>query len=109
MADPSIRTPSGDGPTDPSAETGQLVTLPNIGPVLAQRLAGIGVTTPAALATMGPVAAARALSTPEDPACYNTLYALAGAIAGVRWHDLPKSQRKELHDQLWADRRADDV
>lgn len=105
MADP--RTTPTDGPAaKTSADVGELLALPNIGPALALRLAGIGVTTPAELAAMGPVAAARAMSTPDDPACYNTLYALAGAIAGVRWHDLPKSARKELHDKLWADPEA---
>lgn len=32
---------------------------------------------------------------PQD-ACMSKLYAIAGAIEGVRWHDLPPEQRARL-------------
>lgn len=76
--------------------------LPNIGPALAARLVGAGITSPAELTARGPVAATLAIHAPADPACYNTLYALAGALAGVRWHDLPRATRRQLHDELKA-------
>lgn len=78
------------------------MALPNIGPALASRLLAAGVRSPAELAALGPVAATLAVHDPGDPACYNTLYALAGALAGVRWHDLEPQTRQGLHDQLKA-------
>jgi DNA transformation protein len=32
-----------------------------------------------------------------DPgACYNMLYAIEGAVRGVRWHYIPKEERDQL-------------
>ena len=77
----------------------RLEDLPNIGPVLAGRLRGAGIHTPAALKRSGSVEAAlrvRSGASPEAP-CRNMLCALEGAIRGVRWHRLSKADR----DALW--------
>lgn len=78
-----------------------LQELPNIGPALAARLSDIGITDADQLRQTGSVECVRMLTDVHDPACYNTLYALEGAIQGVRWHDLPDSVRKQLKEQLW--------
>lgn len=99
MAKEPTSSSSGARPA-PHDDAAALGDLPNIGPALARRLGGIGVTTPAQLRERGPVACVVALSSPSDPACYNTLYALAGALAGVRWHDLPTERRAALKAEL---------
>ncbi|MBI2279874.1 MAG: TfoX/Sxy family DNA transformation protein [Bacteroidetes bacterium] len=39
------------------------------------------------------------ISTIENSgACINMLYALEGAIQGIRWHNLSKDRKKELND-----------
>ena len=83
-----------------ATEGDDLTQLPNIGPALAGRLADIGVTSAEQLRTLGAVAAVRELLVVDDPACYNTLYALQGAIEGIRWHDLPHATRERLKREL---------
>lgn len=75
--------------------------LPNIGPALAARLAEIGITTPDELRAAGSIACVRQLHEAHEPACYSTLYALEGAIRGIRWHDLPAHDRQELKARVW--------
>jgi DNA transformation protein len=79
----------------------ELMSLPNIGAVAAQRLKAVGVMTPRQLKTLGSVEAAvrlRALATrAEDAPCMSMLSGLEGAIRGVRWHAIPKGER----DALW--------
>lgn len=72
-------------------------TLPNIGKVLAQRLRQAGIKTDTALRKLGDAQAFLALraSLPDD-ACVHTRLALAGAVRGVRWHDLDEGLRKKL-------------
>lgn len=77
--------------------------LPNIGPALASRLAEIGIANPDQLRAAGSVACVRQLHEAHEPACYSTLYALEGAIRGVRWHDIPAQERQELKDRVWSD------
>jgi DNA transformation protein len=80
--------------------TVDLTQLPNIGPVLAQRLAEIGITSREELAASGSVGAVLRMGHIDPSACYNMLYALEGAIRGVRWHAIPKEERAELKAQL---------
>lgn len=74
-----------------------LESLPNIGGVLAGRLRAGGIETAEALLRLGDTKAfariRRAL--PED-ACTHTRLALAGAVRGIRWHDLNAALRKQL-------------
>lgn len=76
-----------------------LSELPNIGKVLEQRLDAVGVRTPADLSELGSLGVLQRLEAVNDPACLNMLYALEGALRGMRWHDLPR----ETKDQLKAD------
>jgi len=77
----------------------KLTDLPNIGAVLAGKLRAAGVETPSDLEGLGSVEALRRVRrrTEDDRPCPNMLCALEGAIRGVRWYSIPKTER----DQLW--------
>lgn len=76
-----------------------LTELPNVGAVLAARLKAAGVGTPSELKRLGSIQTLRRIraSGAEEAPCRSMLFALEGAIRGVRWHDIPKPQR----DALW--------
>ena len=73
-----------------------LAELPNIGVVLAEKLKDVGVTSYGELANLGSVEAVLKIGQTDNPACYNMLYAIEGAIQGVRWHRIPKEERAQL-------------
>jgi len=75
----------------------ELETLPNIGPVLAACLRQAGINSAEELRSLGERRAFEKLraTMPED-ACLSKLYAIAGAIEGVRWHSLSFERRAEL-------------
>ena len=74
-----------------------LTSLPNIGDVLAEKLAVAGVTDYDDLVSIGSVEAMLKIRDGLDPgACYNMLYAIEGAIRGIRWHNIPKDERDQL-------------
>ena len=73
-----------------------LTLLPNIGPVLANRLQQAGVKTWDELKELGSVEALGRIRTNDSTSCYNTLYALEGAIRGVRWHTIPLEDRQKI-------------
>ena len=77
-----------------------LTSLPNIGPTLAGKLQRAGISGPEQLADVGSVEALMRIKDASGRGCYNTLYALEGAIQGVRWHSLPDRVRQELKNQL---------
>ena len=78
-----------------------LTKLPNIGAVLAEKLAGAGITGYEDLASLGSVEVLLKIRESIDPgACYNMLYAVEGAIRGVRWHDIAKAERQQLKDEF---------
>ena len=77
-----------------------LTKLPNIGPVLAEKLKAVGVTTYEDLARIGSVETILKIREDDPGACYNMLYALEGAIQKVRWHALPKEERQLLKEEL---------
>ncbi|MBL8599472.1 MAG: TfoX/Sxy family DNA transformation protein [Devosia sp.] len=70
---------------------------PNIGKVLGQRLRTVGIDTREKLEAMGDADAFRRLCArfPED-ACIHTRLALAGAVRGIRWHDLPRDVQADV-------------
>ncbi len=78
-----------------------LTQLPNIGPVLAEKLNQIGVNTYADLAEMGSVEALIRIGQTDITAFANMLYALEGAILGVRWHSIPKEHREKLKEHFY--------
>jgi DNA transformation protein len=77
-----------------------LTRLPNIGPVLATKLAEIGVSSHDDLVAMGSVEAVLRIGHTDPSACYNMLYAIEGAIRGVRWHAIPRDERAQVRDQF---------
>ena len=78
-----------------------LATLPNIGDALANKLASAGFTCYDDLASHGSVEVALRIRAGVDPgACYNMLYAIEGAIRGVRWHTMSKEERNQLKKEF---------
>lgn len=76
--------------------TNDLTTLPNIGPTLAARLEQTDIHTHDDLAAIGSIEAVLRVKEANLDTCYNMLYALEGAIQGVRWHAIPKEERAQL-------------
>jgi DNA transformation protein and related proteins len=73
-----------------------LTTLPNLGKVLAEQLETVGIANSTQLKAVGAEQAFARLATLDESACINMLYALEGAIQGIRWHQLPSDRKKEL-------------
>ena len=81
--------------------TETLAGLPNIGDVLAEKLAVAGITDYDDLVSLGSVEVALKIRDGVDPgACYNMLYAIEGAIRGMRWHNIPKEERSQLKKEF---------
>ena len=82
----------------------ELTDLPNIGTTLAKKLKMIGVNNDSDLLALGSENAIIKIATIEDSGtCINMLYALEGAIQGIRWHGLSiekKQELKEFYKQL---------
>ena len=76
-----------------------LTTLPNIGEKLAAKLETGGVTSRKELSDLGSVAAVLRITGGEPLTGYNMLYAIEGAIRGVRWHSIPKEDLRSLRAQ----------
>lgn len=70
----------------------KLSEMINIGKKLEKELNAIGINSSDDLIKMGSIEAARKLDS-----CANQLFALEGAIQGVRWHELDKGYRDELY------------
>lgn len=77
----------------------QLSDMPNIGTELERLLTEAGIYTPDDLVKKGSVETCRLLNL-KGPTCYNKLYALEGAILGIRWHLLPKEHMKKLQEEM---------
>ncbi|MGD9930949.1 MAG: TfoX/Sxy family protein [Mangrovibacterium sp.] len=74
----------------------KLADLPNIGKVVAARLAEVGIETPEQLRAMGAEQAFIRLKTVDEGACLSMLCGLEGAVQGIRWHQLSKARKEEL-------------
>lgn len=75
---------------------GELSTLPNIGKAVEQQLNEVGIETVKQLIEIGSKQAWIRIKRIDDSACINRLYALEGAIQGIRWHNLSKEIKGEL-------------
>jgi len=75
-----------------------LIELPNIGKELAKRLELAGIDTAGQLQDLGTEKAFIKLKTVFPSACHNQLYALEGAIQGIRWHAISKERKEELKE-----------
>jgi len=77
----------------------QLTDLPNIGITLAEKLNLIGIKNKQELKELGSEKAIIKIATIENSgACINMLYALEGAIQGIRWHKLDKERKQDLKE-----------
>jgi DNA transformation protein and related proteins len=79
-----------------STKSDDLTKLPNIGLTLAEKLKLVGISTPSDLINTGSENAMIKIKTIDKDACINMLYALEGAIQGIRWHNLDKNRKTEL-------------
>jgi len=79
-----------------------LTQLPNIGETLAQKLNAIEITNHDDLVSIGSVEAVLKIDESDRSTCYNMLYALEGAIRGIRWHAIPKEESKQLKEEFDA-------
>jgi DNA transformation protein len=74
----------------------QLTDLPNIGPTLAKKLKQIGVIEVQDLVDLGSEnAILKFTALKKSGVCLNMLYALEGAIQGIRWHALNKERKQD--------------
>jgi len=80
----------------------ELTDLPNIGDKLAEELQSVGITRAEQLVELGSVEAAVRITRGRPHTGYNLLYALEGAIRGVRWHSLPKEDRARVRAEYDA-------
>ncbi len=75
----------------------KLSKMLNIGPVLEDRLIKAGIESGEQLQNIGSKDAFVRIRVIANDACCNNLYALEGAIQGIRWHQLPDAKKAELH------------
>ncbi|HWP50208.1 MAG TPA: TfoX/Sxy family protein [Clostridia bacterium] len=75
---------------------GELSKLPNIGRVVEQQLHEIGITTYEELRQIGSRQAWLHIKAIDNSACLNRLYALEGAIQGVKKTLLPLDDKADL-------------
>ena len=76
----------------------ELMSLPNIGKVVAEKLIHVGITSPEELINTGTEQAFIRLQTIDPTACLSMLQGLEGAIQGIRWHHLPSERKAELKE-----------
>jgi DNA transformation protein len=74
----------------------RLIDLPNIGKTAVERLSRVGIDSVDELYQLGSQEAWLKLLAEEHDTCLNTLYALEGAVQGIRWHLLPEEKKLEL-------------
>lgn len=77
---------------------GELSALPNIASKLESQLADAGITAIEQLKSVGSREAWLRILANDPSACINRLYALEGAIQGVRWHNLDDDVKKSLKE-----------
>jgi DNA transformation protein len=76
-----------------------LTDSPNIGSTLADLLEEIGIANQEELAELGSTEAIMQLaSIDRNRVCLLMLYALEGAVQGIRWHGLSEIRKDELKD-----------
>ncbi|WP_298238433.1 TfoX/Sxy family protein [uncultured Algibacter sp.] len=75
----------------------QLTNLPNIGKTLAKKLNSVGIENEKMLKKIGSKnAIAKIITIENSGTCINMLYAIEGAIQGIRWHGLDNKKKQEL-------------
>lgn len=76
----------------------ELSKLPNIGPVVAEQLNEVGITTYEQLKETGSRQAWLKIKAIDDSACIHRLYALEGAIQGIKKSQLSAETKAELKE-----------
>ncbi len=74
----------------------KLTEMPNIGKELEKKLIEIGIDSSDDLIKSGSISAWLKIRGKHPTACLNTLYALEGAIAGVKWQELPEDRKRRM-------------
>lgn len=77
-------------------ELTRLRDMPNIGAALEQKLIEAGVHTPENLRVLGSREAFMRLKIIDPDCCLSCLFALEGAVRGIRWHDLDHETKADL-------------
>lgn len=77
---------------------GELSKLPNIGPAVEAQLEEVGITTPEQLRETGSRQAWLKIKAIDDSACIQRLYALEGAVLGIKKSQLPLDTKTELKE-----------
>lgn len=77
---------------------GELSTLPNIGEMVERQLNQVGITTYDQLKQIGSRQAWLKIKMMDPSACIHRLYALEGAIKGVRKNQLSATTKTELKE-----------
>ena len=78
----------------------KLSELPNIGKELEKLLESIGMHDLDDLKKLGSIKVLRKISNSKDSACLNKLYAIEGAIRGIRWHKLSSEDKRRLKEEF---------
>ena len=73
-----------------------LINQPNLGKEIVKQLNMIGIETFEQLTELGSEKTFVKLKALDESSCINKLYALEGAIQGIRWHQLTKERKSEL-------------
>lgn len=79
-----------------------LTDLQNLGPTSVNWLQDIGIATKAELEEVGAVEAYCLIKAQHDQTSLNLLYALYGALHGLRWHELPLELKQKLQADVAA-------
>lgn len=77
---------------------GELSKLPNIGKSVEEQLNLVGINTVEDLKIIGSKEAWLKIREIDKSACINRLYALEGAIEGIRWHNLSEEKKLMLKE-----------
>ncbi|MGL6108414.1 TfoX/Sxy family protein [Romboutsia sp.] len=75
-----------------------LYNLPNISKVIEGRLIEVDINTPQVLFQIGSKEAFSRIKEKDSTVCINMLYALEGAVEGIRWHYLSDNKKRELKE-----------
>ena len=76
----------------------ELTKLPNIGEKLSAELVKAGVSSADQLRKLGSIETILRLTGGKPLVGYNILYAIEGAVRGVRWHSIPKEELHQLRE-----------
>lgn len=80
--------------------TGSIAELPNLGPVMAERLLEIGIADEADLRRAGPIDAWRRLRFRFGRAVTrNALYAMEAALLDIDWRQIPPETKRHLDSE----------